>query len=193
MTRDEINELIRKSRQNDFAAFQKLVEQYQYMVYKLTFRLLASEEDAKDMVQEVFIRIWEKLSTFNTNFSFSSWVYKIATNMCYDMLKSKQYKEKKQVIELQAGIHNPELEAGNVESGIMNRELAELIRFLTGELSPKQKLVFTLSDIEGLEVQEISEVTGLSPGKIKSNLYLARKYIRKRIEMTEQEDDDEKQ
>jgi RNA polymerase sigma-70 factor, ECF subfamily len=193
MTRDEINELIHKSRQNDFTAFQKLVEQYQYMVYKLTFRLLASEEDAKDMVQEVFIRIWEKLSTFNTNFSFSSWVYKIATNMCYDMLKSKQYKEKKQVIELQAGIHNPELKAGNVESGIMNRELAELIRFLTDELSPKQKLVFTLSDIEDLEVQEISEITGLSPGKIKSNLYLARKYIRKRIEMTEQEDDDEKQ
>jgi len=75
---------------------------------------------------------------------------------------------------------------------MINRDLAEIIQLLTGELSPKKKLVFTLSDIEGLEVKEISEVTGLSPGKIKSNLYLARKYIRQRIENIQQEDYDGK-
>jgi RNA polymerase sigma-70 factor, ECF subfamily len=85
MTSDDINEYIHQSRQMDYTAFRKLMEQYQFMVYKLAFRLLASEEDAKDMVQEVFIQIWEKLDRFNTNLNFSSWVYTIAANMCYDM------------------------------------------------------------------------------------------------------------
>jgi RNA polymerase sigma-70 factor (ECF subfamily) len=177
MSKETIIDLIQKSKRKDLGAFRKLVEDHQFMVYKLAFRLLANEEDAKDMTQEVFIRVWEKLDLFDTRFSFSSWVYKITTNMCFDLLKSTKYKQNKQMVELQ----NQEITADSIEGNLTNNELAGIIHSLTNELSPKQKLVFTLSDIEALETKEISDITGLSSAKIKSNLYLARQYIRTRM------------
>lgn len=177
MSREDIIDLIQKSKQKDFGAFRKLVEDHQFMVYRIAFRLLANEEDAKDMVQEVFIKVWERLDLFNTRYSFSAWIYKITTNMCFDLLKSTKHKKNKQTAELQ----NYEITAENIEGDLTNKELANIIHSLTNELSPKQKLVFTLSDIEELETKEISSITELSPPKIKSNLYLARKYIRRRM------------
>jgi RNA polymerase sigma-70 factor (ECF subfamily) len=70
---------------------------------------------------------------------------------------------------------------GNAETALINRELKDLILYFTGELPPKQKIVFILSDIDELETQEIEKITGLSAGQIKSNLHLARKYIKNKI------------
>jgi RNA polymerase sigma-70 factor (ECF subfamily) len=69
----------------------------------------------------------------------------------------------------------------DVEQSVINRDLKELITALTHDLTPKQRLVFTLRDIEGLELEEVREITGMSGAKIKSNLYLARQYIRNKI------------
>lgn len=71
--------------------------------------------------------------------------------------------------------------SGNAETALINRELKDLILYFTGELPPKQKIVFILSDIDELETQEIEKITGLSAGQIKSNLHLARKYIKNKI------------
>ena len=70
----------------------------------------------------------------------------------------------------------------NIETTVINAELAEMIKFFTDDLAPKQKLVFTLHDLEGLELDEIVVITGLSPGKIKSNLYCARQCLRGKLE-----------
>jgi RNA polymerase sigma-70 factor (ECF subfamily) len=180
MLQSTINDLVLLSRQNDANAFRKLVEAHQSMVFSLAFRLLCDEDDAKDIVQETFIRIWKHLDKFNSTMKFSTWVYSITTNLCYDQLKNAKRKPVDR-------INSPKLVSQfisdeNNELSVINSELAAIIRQMTSGLSPKQKLVFTLCDLESLELIEIQTITGLSANKIKSNLYLARQFIRKKLE-----------
>jgi RNA polymerase sigma-70 factor (ECF subfamily) len=180
MHQSTVIELVISSRQNDARAFRKLVEAHQSMVYTMAFRLLCNEEDAKDVVQETFIKVWKHLGSFNTELKFATWLYSIAAHQCYDILKKAKHNFNLRIEDqntIREFISNE-----NIEKKVINAELSHIISTLTGELTPKQKLVFTLSDLEGLEVEEIRSITGLSAAKIKSNLYLARQYIRKKVE-----------
>lgn len=180
MHQSTVIELIDLSRQNDAKAFRKLVETHQSMVYTLAFRLLCNDEDAKDVVQETFIKVWKHLGSFNTELKFSTWLYSITAHQCYDILK----KEKRNLnlkIEDQNTIREF-ISNENIEKKVINAELSHIISSLTRDLTPKQKLVFTLCDLEGLEAEEIKSITGLSAARIKSNLYLARQYLRKKVE-----------
>ncbi len=156
-----------------------LVEAHQFMVYQLAFRLLCNEEEAKDAVQETFLRVWLNLAQFDRERSFKTWVYAIAANHCYDRLKSLRYKAHTVPLE---SIEN--LSSDEMELTMENVELGTRIARLTKRLSPKQKWVFTLCDLEGLSVEETSTITGLSAAKIKSNLYLARQSMRKELKKT---------
>lgn len=182
MQQDDVNNLIVRSRQNDQAAFRKIVEAHQNLVYSLAFRLLCNDEDAQDVVQETFIKAWKHLSHFNTEMRFTTWLYKIATNVCYDRIKALKRRNNTISFDIEniALLNRPSLE--NMETNIINHELAQLIKLLTFDLPPKQKLVFTLRDLEGLEVDEIETITGLSAKKIKSNIYCARQFIREKLE-----------
>ncbi|MDR0606575.1 MAG: sigma-70 family RNA polymerase sigma factor [Bacteroidales bacterium] len=180
MEKDEIRELIIHSKQGNTKAFGELVVLFQPLVFQLSFRLLCDNDEAKDMVQEVFIKLWLQLEKYNPRYKFSTWVYKITCNMCYDRLRFIQRYPKS--IEISSFIAEyVAVSSHNVETSVINSELKELILYFTNGLSPKQKIVFTLNDIEGLETEEIKEITGLSAGQIKSNLHLARKYIKDRI------------
>jgi len=179
MQQSIINDLVLSSQKNDTKAFRKLVEAYQPMVFSLAFRMLCNEDDAKDMVQETFIRIWKKIRTFDNGHNFSTWVYTIATNLCYDQLRKTKRKPIDNHVDQQ--VLKKFVSEENNEQAIINSELAAIITGLTEELSPKQKLVFTLRDLEGLEIDEIVAITTLSHEKIKSNLFLARQFIRKKI------------
>ncbi|GHT06758.1 DNA-directed RNA polymerase sigma-70 factor [Bacteroidia bacterium] len=180
MNPGQIQELIDCSQQGDTKAFGRLMTEYQLLVFRLAFRLLGDDNQAKDMVQEVFIKIWLQINKYKPQYSFSTWIYKITCNLCYDKLRSmKQFPE---FTKLPDAIREPDMASSeNIEASVINNELKELILYFTNELSPKQKLIFTLSDIEALDTEEIVAITGLSAGKIKSNLYLARKQIKDKI------------
>lgn len=173
----DLNELITRSKLNDGNAFRQLVECHQPMIYALAFRLLCNEEEARDAVQETFLKVWININGFDTNRKFSTWVYAIATNLCYDKLKSNKHFSKKIPMEmLQEALSNED-----VEKKLIDAELGALIATLTEELTPKQKLVFTLSDLEDLSSEEIVQITGMSASQIKSNLFLARQTLRKKL------------
>jgi RNA polymerase sigma-70 factor, ECF subfamily len=180
MQQSTIVDLVTLSRQNDAMAFRKLVEAHQSMVFALAFRILCNEDDARDIVQETFIKVWKHLDQYNTKMKFSTWIYSIATNLCLDQLKSAKRRLFDPLI-TKSTLENF-ISVENNEQSLINSELADIISGLTNELSPKQKMVFTLRDLEGLEIEEIIEITCLSAEKIKSNLYLARQYIRKKLE-----------
>jgi len=182
MNQQDIQKLISLSKQNDLEAFRKLVEGHQLFVYSLAFRLLCNEDDARDAVQETFIRVWKYLQRFNSEMRFTTWLYKIATNICYDRIKALKRRNSYISFDFDNArlLNTPSQE--NIETALINQELAEVIRFFTNDLTPKQKLVFTLRDLEGLEVEEIITITGLSSAKIKSNLYCARQYMREKLE-----------
>jgi RNA polymerase sigma-70 factor, ECF subfamily len=177
-----LQELILQSRQNNAQAFRKLVEGHQNLVYSLAYRILYNEDDAKDIVQETFIRVWKHLHRFNPELKFTTWLYTIATNLCYDRLKALKRNKGFQNIGNCTFQYINFQSAENIETAIINSELGEIIKLFTNDLTPKQKLVFTLRDLEGIEVEEIETITGLSAEKIKSNLYLARQFIRRKLE-----------
>ncbi|MDR3094056.1 MAG: sigma-70 family RNA polymerase sigma factor [Bacteroidales bacterium] len=180
MTQFQMRELIVRCKQGDTKAFGTLMAEFQPLVFRLAFRLLCDDNGAKDMVQEVFIKVWLQINKYNLQYSFSTWIYTITSHLCCDKLRRmKHFPESFQLPDVFSEMDMASSE--NPETSLINHELKEMILYFTNGLSPKQKLVFTLSDIEELEVDEIIKITGLSAGKIKSNLYLARKQIRDKI------------
>ena len=177
MEQSQIQNLINKSAKGDTQAFALLVAEFQPLVYRLAFHLLCNEDEARDMVQETFVKVWLSIGKYDATFRFSTWIYKITTNTCYDKLRTLQFPADATDV---AALPLPSGE--DIEKHLINRELKELIIALTAELTPAQRLVFTLRDLEELETAEVETVTGLSAAQIKSNLYLARKYIRERIQ-----------
>jgi len=183
MDQNTLNDLIASCKRNDGNAFRQLVECHQPMIYSLAYRLLCNEEEAKDAVQETFIRVWMNLHGFDTNRKFSTWVYAIATNLCYDKLKSTRHFSRCLPLETLNEVISNE----DVEKKMIDSELGALISTLTDELTPKQKIVFTLSDLEDLETEEIVLITGMTASQIKSNLFLARQALRKKLNLYQDE------
>lgn len=185
----EIKELIEKVKQKDEAAFRQLVLWYQNKVYAFTFRMLCSEEDANDASQEIFIKVWKSIQRYKPDFSFNTWLYRIATNHCNDVLRKR-----KRIPEMITDMDGAEalkyIAQPDIESNISNKHLAAIIRGLTQKLPDKQKVVFVLKELEDLNVDEISAITKLSPKKIKSNLYVARNTMRKLLNETFQNEQD---
>ena len=91
MNEEEIQVLIDKSKKQDMTAFALLVTEYRQLVFRLAFRLLCNEEEARDMVQETFIKVWLNLDKYNREYRFSTWLYKITGNICYDRLRFLQH------------------------------------------------------------------------------------------------------
>jgi len=180
MDQSTLNDCIASNKRNDEKAFRKIVEAYQSMIYSLAFRMLCDEEEAKDVVQETFIRVWLNLNRYQPDKKFSTWIYAIASNLCLDKLKKmKQYHPTVRIDDTL----NTLISSDNIEQSYINSELAEIILRLTDELTPKQKIVFILRYLEDIEISEIVQITGMSPNKIKSNLFLARQTIRKKIDI----------
>jgi len=175
MEKHQINEYIELCKMGNTDVFRHIVSEFQQLVYTLAFRILCNETDAEDITQETFIKVWQNISKYQQQYKFSTWIYKIACNACYDKLRSERNIEKVSFADYDTSSET------NQEDKLHNKVLKELILKLSGGLSPKQKLVFTLSDIEDLEVEEIRIITGMTSAKIKSNLYLARKYIKSKI------------
>lgn len=178
---EELQEIIAKIGKGSQPAFGKLVEMYQKPMYRLAFRILGDEEEAKDVVQECFIKIWRKIGTFDASRNFTTWMNAILVNTSADRLRAQKRNiviPIDQVNQLSPAMHQP-------DHGVSgdNRDLALLIRFIAGGLPEKQKLVFILRDIEGMISEEVEAITGMSETSVKSNLYLARKFVREKLFM----------
>ena len=183
--------LISRCQAGDKEAFRSLVERCQGMVFSVALKMLADEEEAKDVVQETFLRVWLNIGKYNPRYRsesserggcdsskrFTTWLYAIVSRLCLDHLKGRA-----RIIAL------PEDEAvlrhyasADGQHDLENREWVAIVRLLAEKLSPKQRLVFTLSQLEGLSSQEVEEATGFTAKQVKSNLYAARQTIRERL------------
>jgi len=185
MNKEQLLIVIELSKKKDHKAFEKLVEHYQSYAFSLSFKLVCNEEDAKDIVQESFIRVWQHIYKFNINTKFTTWLYKIVFNLSLDKLKAN--KRKGQV--LTDSEHDKaffdKLSGSNPEIDFANKDLAAIITSLADDLTPKQRAVFVLRDLQGAEMDEISDITSMSKGTVKSNLYYARLNIRGKLKRIE--------
>jgi RNA polymerase sigma-70 factor (ECF subfamily) len=169
-------ELIEECRKGDFRNFRKVVEKTSPMVFSVAFRMLGEEDIARDIVQDTMVTIWQKLAKIKTAGSYKTWVYRIAVNKCYDQLRrQKRQNESRFDDQTWALISNHISEEGI--SVLDNEENARIIILLTDKLSPKQKTVFVLSELEEMQADEIAKITGMTRSAVKANLYYARKNI----------------
>lgn len=175
MEQSEINKLIYLSKENDEKAFAQIVYEFQDLIFSVAFRLLCNEDDAKDATQETFVKLWQNLNKYDSSKKFSTWLYTIVTNHCYDKLKriKPERVDTSSLKEIVSSI--------DIEKDLTNKEIAQIIVLLADKLSPKQRILFTLHDIEALDIDEIVEITKFSKSQIKSNLHLARQTIKEKI------------
>ena len=177
MTQTE-HDIIIRCQQGDKQAFRWVVKMHQQMVFSLALKMLCDEEEAKDMVQDTFIRVWQSIRDYDPQRTFTTWLYTIASRLCMDRLKRK-----KRIVSVKEDEQSLKDYATDNDSQrtLENSEWIAIVRLMADKLSDKQKLVFTLCQLEGLPSEEVQEITGLDARQVKSNLYVARQTIRKRL------------
>ncbi len=174
------NEIIQRCQHGDRSAFRVVVQAYQQMVFTLAFRLLCDEEEAKDIVQETLIKVWVNFKSYDPRQSLRTWIYTIAIRLCYDRLKQRMYLAP---LPEEEDYFVGYISDDETDKPLENHELLAVIKSLVKNLSPKQRMVFTLTHLEGMSSEEVSQVTGMDASKIKSNLYVARKTIREQLKL----------
>ncbi len=173
--------LIEECRGGNFNNFRKLVGQTSPFAFSVAFRMLADEDQAKDVVQETMVTIWQKLKKIKSAEVYKTWIYRIVVNKCYDQLRKRKRNPEFRADELTWTLISNSVSEGP-SADLENKETARIISLLTNRLSPKQKAVFVLSDLEEMSHDEIAEITGLSKSGIKANLHYARKNISEMVE-----------
>lgn len=179
------SKLIQQAKKGNRAAQAKIVYKHERMVYNLALRLLGNTEAAENVLQETFLKVLESLHSFKGGSSLSTWIYRIATNFALMHLR----KRKTQFVSLDdysideiRDFRNFNRTLGNDPlHSLLNDELRDMLNKTIEKLSPKFKSVFILKDIEGLSLNEISEMLNMSLPAVKTNLHRARLFLRDQL------------
>ncbi|MBF0488319.1 MAG: sigma-70 family RNA polymerase sigma factor [Nitrospirae bacterium] len=184
-TADFVNDaesLAAASQGGDPAAFDRLVLMYKDRIYNLCYRFLGAHADAEDAAQDTFMKVYTSINQFKFQSSFSTWLYRIAVNTCKNKLKSFSWKSlfsfkaitPDALTEIADSRPSPDMR-------LQSRQRGRAIEKAILELPVAQRLVVVLRDIEGLSYEEISSITGLNQGTVKSKLSRARHALRDKL------------
>ncbi len=178
-------QLVERAKNGDTKAFEELMKRTQTNIYNLGLRLLGNKEDAADLMQETYIKAYENLDRFEGRSSFSTWLYRIATNNALMKLRKeknkkvsidelKKFGDKSYKIEISDWSENP-------SSYFKSAELKEVLQKAIDSLPPKYKSVFILHDVEGLPLAEVARILSLSVPAVKTRVHRSRMYLREKI------------
>jgi RNA polymerase sigma-70 factor, ECF subfamily len=177
--------LIRAAQAGDQGAFERLVQAYDQSVLRLALNLLRSQEDASDVYQEAFLRVYRNLHTFRFDCSFHTWLYRIVTNLCLDHLrKRKVRKEESTVVETSDGpvdridIVQEERAEGDPQRKLFSLQLKMRIDQVMNSLTPRERLVFEMRHYQGMRLRAIGEVLGTTEEAAKNCLFRATQKMR---------------
>jgi len=186
--------LIREAQAGDRAAFEALVRRYDQQVLRLAMNLMRRPEDARDIYQEAFLKVYRNLHRFRFECSFYTWVYRVVTNVCLDHLRRRNSRPEDQAPEL-AGIgrgesvdsldffeRQQELRSeANPERRLLGREIGQKISAALAQLSPRERMVFEMKHYQGMKLRAIGEVLGTSEETVKNSLFRATQKLRARL------------
>lgn len=182
---DLINKRIKEVLKGNQDAFEEIVTLFQHRLYHVCFRMLSNRQEAEDIAQEAFVRAYINLHTFDQTRKFSTWIFRIATNLCIDRIRKK-----KPDYYLDANV--PGTEGLNMysqiaadgmlpEDAVEQMETQERIQYEIGQLSDRYRSVIILRYIEELPLQEISDILGLPLGTVKTRVHRGRAELRKQM------------
>jgi len=169
-------------------AVNELLHLFQGKIFNLAMSILKNESDAEEATQDVFMTVIRKADTFKGNSALYSWMYRICVNTCLMRLRGKRRSDTVSIEEFmpvftEEGMHASPMDdwSKEVERNALNQELGQMIRKYTDMLSEKYKVVFVLSDVEGLSNEETAQILGLTVPAVKSRLHRARLYLREQL------------
>ncbi len=177
--------LIRAAQAGDSDAFEQLVRAYDTNVLRLALNLLHSQEDARDIYQEAFLRVYRNLSKFRFDCSFSTWLYRIVANLCLDQIrKRKVRKEEAASVSTDEGEMDrfqflPEDRADvDPQRQLLSAEVNARVQEVLADLSPRERLVFELRHFQGMRLRAIGESLSITEEAAKNCLFRATQKMR---------------
>lgn len=178
LSKEEDAELIRRACEGDQRAYSRLQKKYYGSISNHIRRMMRNNDYAEDLIQESFAKAFNALHTFNHEYAFSTWLYKIASNHCIDFLRKKKLDTFSINQPVRAGDSEIEYEISDStwipDTEIQQSERTKILRDAIEELPPKYKLVIHLRHEEEMDYQEIADKLGLPLGTVKAHLFRAR-------------------
>ncbi|MCH6573597.1 MAG: RNA polymerase sigma factor [Bacteroidetes bacterium] len=181
------NELIIQAKSGNDTAFEELIYRYDRSVLAIALKYVHDTDEAKDIYQEVFIRVYRGLKNFEMKSEFSTWLFRIATNVCLSY-KSRSKKHLQQSIDEQIATEDDEVQKYELADDEMdpgeimiNLDLGDIIRRAVDSLSSKQRMTFILKHYEGYKIREIADMLNCKEGTVKKYLFDAIRNLRKKL------------
>lgn len=174
-------ELLMGVREGEEPALNELIGRKTKPLLQLCQRILGDAEEARDVVQVTFFKVWESRRKFDDRWSPNTWIYRIASNLAIDHLRSRRSRERSHEPVRQHLRQVADNRASRDLSRLQQSEVAAIFRDLSAGLSEKQRMVFLLREIEGLSSPEVAEILDCRESTVRNHLFNARKYLRKEL------------
>jgi len=174
-------EIVRAARDGDEDAFGDLVRRHSGGLHRAVARIVRDEEEAWDVVQMAFVKAWQRFDKYDPRWSFSTWLYRIGTNLAIDLVRSRSSRQKAH----RAGTeHQLRLVGGIDETStrLDHSEIDGILRDLVQFLTPQQRSAFILREIEDLETSEVAQILGCTAATVRNHVFQARKTLRREIQ-----------
>ena len=172
-------QLVETIRGGDTDAFETLVRRKTSKVYALCYRIIANAEDAKDISQLVFLKLWENLEKYDPQYAFDTWLYRMVTNVAIDFMRNKQSRDNA----VNSNLRLVKTAADPEQTVSMQRkEVENVFNEISTVLSPKQKTVFIMNQMEDLPSAEIAKILGCRESTVRNHLFNARKLMQAQLQ-----------
>ena len=172
--------LVEQIRGGDEAAFEQLVRRKTSKVYALCHRVIGNAEDAKDISQLVFLKLWENLDKYDPSYAFDTWLYRLVTNVGIDFMRNKKSREN--AVNSNLRLVKTSTEAEQTVS-VQRKEIDLVFQQVSSTLSPKQKTVFVMAEMEDLRSSEIAKILGCRESTVRNHLFNARKLMQQQLKL----------
>jgi RNA polymerase sigma-70 factor, ECF subfamily len=181
--------LVRRVQARDEMAFREIVERYQAKVFSIIYGILRNRNDAEDIAQQVFAKIYFSIGNFDFRSSLLTWIYKITVNECYDYLRKKRVRKLVYESDFSSDdtLRMEHSEPATDQTPAVDQQLAlsDLILKLLSKISEEDRSLILLKEVEGHSVEELSEMTGMNENTIKVKLFRARQKLMKAAQRLE--------
>lgn len=172
LTPETLASLVQRARNGDREAFEQILTTHHRPVLRIALRMMGNPEDAQDAAQEAFLRLYRSLDRLRDNCELTPWLYRITTNVCLDMLRTRR---------LQVPVEDYLGEAATAESQVLAMERSQAVERALEQLPPKERAALVLREVEGLSTAEVAKTLGSSEATVRAQIYQARLKLRKLV------------